>query len=252
MAKPGETTHRVITILDAAGAPVTGLTLAAITVTAYGRGYASASWSSYDPAPVLSEIGGGDYGLALNLPVAAGWARIRVRPVVATRIVYSALWEGEVEPYDLEDIRTIGLQPLVLATQGALLGMVYPAELVAYRYNRWSIPVVDRNGAAVDLSAYSNLALAVRSQDQVTRKLDASNGSPANFVLTSSTNVLTVEWPETIGAGVADIYAHIPVGATQADPLYYEITADLGGVATKTVPLIRSSPLLMTRRELGS
>ena len=234
---------------------MTGLTLAALTVEAYQKAFGAANWSTYSASPALVEIGAGRYELKFNLPAAAGWFDLYVSPVDTTRTVFDAHWSGEVETQDIDSLYANIVKGVALPTVGALLGIPYPAELVAYRYNTWSIPITDSAGAPIDLTAYSTFALSVRSKDQTTKKLDATNGSPTGFVLTGSVSgILTVTWPESLGTvgSAADIYSWLTTGVRENDPLYYEVTGDLGGLATKTVPIIRSSKLTLLPREVGS
>lgn len=254
--RAGDLTHRVINVTDAAGAAVTGLTLADFTVTARARGYGASVWSTYTSNAAIVEIGGGDYALAFSAPPSAGWYRVKIVPAVATRAIWNASWEGECETQDLDSIFT-GLAAVQLGEiRNVFLGFTWNAELIAYRYQEWSIPMVDQTGAPVDLSGYTGLALSVRTLNQTTKKLDAMNGSPTGFVLTASAGgIITVNWPESLGTpgSAADIYSIVPAASnTMSEALFYEITGDVGGDATKTVPLVRSSALIVGRREVGS
>lgn len=252
--RPGETTHRIVRVTDYAGAAVTGLTLASFTVVARARAYGATAWSTYTHGAALVEIGGGDYALSFAGPPGAGWWRVYLLLASSSHLAWSASWEGECESYDLDAIYT-GLAAVQLGnTRNVYLGQYWPGSLVAYRWNQWEIPVVDQTGAAVDLSGYTDLALSVRSRDQAEFRLDASNGTPTGFVLTASSGgIVTVEWPKTLGAGVADIYAAVPDGAlTQSAPLWYEIAGNVGGVSSKPVSIVRSSPLVIYRREVGT
>lgn len=254
--RPGDTTHRIIRVLNADDSPATGLTLASFTVVARSRGYGASVWSTYTHSAALVEIGSGDYALAFAGPPSAGWWRFYLVPTDTTKQVWNASWEGECETQDLDSIYT-GLSAVQLGQiRNVYLGFTWNAELIAYRWQQWQIPVVDQNGDPVDLSGYTNLALSVRTLDQTTKKLDASNGTPTGFVLTASAGgIVTVEWPESLGTvgSAADIYSIVPAGSlTMSQALYYEITGDVGGVSTKTVPIIRSSTLVVGRREVGT
>jgi hypothetical protein len=254
--RPGDTTHRIIRVLNADDTPATGLTIASFTVVARGRGYGASVWSTYTHSAALVEIGSGDYALAFAAPPSAGWWRLYLLPVDTTKQVWNGSWEGECETQDLDSIYT-GLSAVQLGQiRNVYLGFTWNAELIAYRWQQWEIPVVDQNGDPVDLSGYTNLALSVRTVNQTTKKLDASNGTPTGFVLTASAGgLVTVEWPESLGTpgSAADIYSIVPTGELEmSEDLYYEITGDVGGVSTKTVPIIRSSHLLVGRREVGT
>lgn len=251
--QPGGLLPKVIRVTDSSGAPVTGLTLAAFTTSALGRGYGATVWTTYSAGFVLTEIGSGRYGVDFALPTSAGQFDVELLPVDATRTVTPNRWQGEVETQDLDSLYGNIVKPVALPTQGATLGLPYPGELVAYRWNSWTIPVKDQAGADIDLSspAYNNLKLSVRSKDQTTIKLDAVDGV-GGFVITGTLGQLYIEWPETTGSGVADIYAWLAKGAIKADPLYHEVTGDKDSNAAHTVPIIRSSELIISRREGGS
>jgi hypothetical protein len=255
--RAGDTTHRIVTVLNADDTPATGLTIADFTVTARGRGYGASVWSTYTHSSAIVELGSGDYALSFLAPAAAGWWRYKIAPNVATRTVWNQSFEGEIETQDLDSMFT-GLSSVALgASRNIYLGNVWPsAELIAYRYNQWSIPVVDQNRDPIDLSGWTNLALSVRTLDQTTKKLDATNGSPTGFVLTGSAGgIVTVEWPESLGTpgSAADIYSIVPAGSlTMSQALYFEVTGDVDADTDKTVPIIRSSPLIIGRREVGS
>lgn len=251
--QPGGLLPKVIRVTDASDSPVTtGLTIASFTTSALGRGYGASVWSAYAASFALgAHLGNGRWPVDFLLPPSAGHFDVELLPVDPTQTVTPNRWQGEAETQDLDSLYGNIVKGVALPTQGATLGLPYPGELVAYRWNRWDIPV--KAGADIDLSspAYNNLKLSVRSKDQTTIKLDAVNGV-GGFVLTGALGLLTIEWPETTGSGVADIYGWLAAGALKADALYYEVTGDKDSNAAKTVPIIRSSELLITRREVGS
>lgn len=254
--RPADTTHRITRVLNADDSPALGLTLSDFTVVARARGYGASVWSTYTHGAALVEIAGGDYALAFAAPPSAGWWRLYLLPTDPTKQVWNGSWEGECESQDLDSIYT-GLSAVQLGTiRNVFLGFTWNAELIAYRYQEWEIPVVDQNGDPVDLSGYTNLALSVRTLDQTTKKLDAGNGTPTGFVLTASAGgIVNVKWPESLGTlgSAADIYSIVPTNSlTQSEPLYHEITGDVGGDTAKTVPIIRSSLLTVGRREVGT
>jgi hypothetical protein len=249
MAQPGTTTHRVIRVQSAAGAAVTGLVTANFTFTGYQRAFTASVWSTYTTSAAITEIGSGLYALAFVLPAAAGWFDFYITPDDATRVVFSDHFEGEVESQDLDSIYANVVRTAAIPSGNNLIGTEVAGELVAYRYNQWSIAIVDQSGAAVDLSTYTSLALSVRTTNQTTKKLDATDGSPTGFGLSGSAlGILTITWPESTGtlASAADIYDE------PGRDLFYEVVGNLGGDAAKTVPIIRSSPLTILRREVGS
>ena len=258
MAQPADITQRVIRVLNADGTAATGLTLAAFTVDAYGRGYGAGVWTTYASGAAVTEIGGGLYGLSFALPASAGWWRFEIRPVVTTRIVYSGIWEGETETQDLDSLYGQVVRPVATLTQGAQLGSTVSLDLVANRFRQLAIPIVTQSGAPYDLSVVTvgSLRMSVRSKNQTTTKWDAGptgtislgTGTAANFVITHSgvAGALSVEIPEDSG-----FFAALAAGEDTID-LYWEVTGDLGGVAAKTIPIIRSSPLQLRRREVGT
>lgn len=250
--RPGDTQHRVIRVINpATGAVVTGLTLAAFTVTALARGYGAAVWTAWTHGATLTEIGSGDYALAFTAPPTAGWWKFRIVHTAGTYQTDVTAYEGELENQDLDSIYAAGSPYSGSVSTATELGTQIPLDLVAYRWRSIDI-TLETNGVPVDLTTYGNLRLSVRSKNQTSIKLDASNGSPTGFVLTGSVaGVLHIEFPESTGAGVADIYAALAAGEDETS-LYYEVTGDVGSDAAKTVPLIRSSSLRLLRRELGS
>ena len=253
--QPSLTNSRIVSVLAPDGSGVTGLTLAAFTISAWAMGYAGSAFTTWSHGSTLTELGGGDYAWSYTEPPSAGFRFIELKAIDVTRQVVDGRIRGEIENNDLDAVATTVLLAAgnVDAPTNLLLGWSYPGELVAYRYNRWVLPIVDAAGSPVDLSTgYGNLALSVRSKDQSTKKLDATNGSPTGFVLTGGLGSLTIVWPELTGSGLADIYGFLAAGTDRTDGLYYEVTGDISSDTAKTVPIIRSSPLAITRREVGT
>lgn len=256
MAQPGDVTHRLIKVVSAAGAAVTGLTLGSFTLTSYSRGYGAGAWSSYSASAALVEIGSGLYSLQFSLPTSAGWWRVMLEH--ATHTVWNGSWEGEVETQDQDSLYGAIVQPVATLSTSFQLGSTVTAELVANRYRVLTIPIYDSAGVA-----YTNLAtdfpsatlkISIRSKDQTTTKWDAGPsgvitvgaGTAANFAITTAGNVLTIQIPEDAG-----FFAALATAADSTD-LYYEVTGDLGSNAAKTQPIIRSSAMTITRREVGT
>ena len=255
MAQPGDTTHRLIKVLAASGAGVTGLTLASFTFAAYGRGYGAGSWSTYSASQALVEIGGGLYALAFTLPASAGWWRVLIEH--ASNRVWNGSWEGEVETQDWDSLYGSIVQPVATLTTSAQLGVPLPVTLVANRWRQLVIPVKDGTGAAYTALATdfpsATLRLSVRSKDQATKwdagpsaTISAGGGTAANFVIATIGSTLTIEIPEDAG-----FFIQLPAGADSVI-VYAEVTGDLGGSAAKTQPVLRSSPWTITRREVGT
>jgi hypothetical protein len=256
MAQPGDTTHRLIKVMDAAGAGVTGLVLGGFTLTSYGRGYGAGAWSTYSASGALVEIGSGLYSLAFTLPTSAGWWRVMLEHTTYT--VWPGSWEGEVETQDQDSLYGAVVQPVATLSTSFQLGTTQSADLVAYRYRTLSIPIYDSSGAAYTALATdfpsSSLRISIRSRDQTTTKWDAGPsgvistgaGTAADFAITTVGNILTVIIPEDSG-----FFAALTAGLDSVD-LYSEIVGDYGGAANKTQPIIRSSTWTILRREVGT
>jgi len=249
MSRPGDISHRVIQVLDAAGNPKTGLVLAGFTIYAQGRGYGASAFTTWSHGTTLTELSGGYYDLAYALVPSAGWWRYVITSN-AGYTVWNSSWEGETEQQDLDSIYANVVKTTATLATSAQLGNVVPLELIAYRYRQVDITILDSTGAPYPISTNfpaSSLKLSVRSQDQTTTKFDAGpTGTPVGFTLTSSGSILTAIFPET-----SAFFSALAAGVASTS-LYYEITGDLGGDATKTQPIIRSSPLTLSRREVGT
>lgn len=256
MAQPGETTRRLVKVLDALGNGVTGLTLASFTFSSYGFGYGASVWSSYAAGAVLTAIGGGLYSLSFALPASAGWWRCMLEH--ASLRVWSGSWEGELETQDWDSLYGSIVQPVATLSTSAQLGSVLPITMVVNRWRRLDIPITDSAGnpytnLATDFPS-STLRVSVRSKDQTTTKWDAGPsgvisagaGTAANFLATTTGAILSLEIPEDSG-----FFAALPA-ATDSLDVYIEVVGDLGGVAAKTQPILRSSPLTLSRREVGT
>jgi hypothetical protein len=255
MAQPGDTTHRLIKIIDANGAGVTGLVLANFTFTAYSRGYGAAAWSPYAAAPALVEIGSGLYSIAFSLPNSAGWWRVLIEH--STHRVWNGSWEGELETQDWDSLYGSIVQPVATLSTSAQLGMPLPVTLGAYRWRRLVIPVKDGSGVlytnlATDFPS-ATLRLSVRSKDQLTKwdagpsaTISAGTGTAADFVITTSGSTLTIEIPKD-----SSFFSLLPTAADSVIA-YAEIVGDFGNNPARTQPVIRSSPWTITRREVGT
>ena len=251
--QPGEINPQQVEIVDAAGAGVTGLTLSDLTISAYARGYGASIFTTWTHGSVMQSLGSGQYDLAWALPPSAGKWRYRAKlNNPAYRFASNNQWEGETETQDADSLFGSVVRPVATLSQSAQLGMPLPLELVAYRYRTLTIPVVDQSGAA-----YTNLAtdfpsatlrMSVRSKNQVSTVWDAGpSATPTGFVITTSGSTLSITIPED-----ATFFGALATGVDSVDDLYWEVTGDLGSDSTKTQPIIRSSNLRLTRREVGS
>lgn len=251
--RPGERAKRFIRVIDpATGLGVTGLTIANFTVWGeYVTALDAAVPATWSHDASLVERSGGRYLLLFYAPPVPSWWRIDLAH--ASYLCDRAGFEGEVEVNDNDSIYSACVKSVLLSAGSAYLGSTYQQFLVANRYNRWDIPFVDADGVPVPLaSLYSNFRIGVRSEDQVATVLDASDNSPAGLRISATdAGILTVIWPESLPAGIGNIYAALAKGATGPASLRWESVADLGGDAAKTVPLISSSTLLIGRPEWG-
>lgn len=248
MVQPADTLSKLFLVTDAAGAAVTGLTLASnFTFTAWSKTYGG-SWATYSSSPTVTEIGSGYYSVDWSSPSNAGWWAAKISANSASHFLDENKWQGEMENQDGDSIFGSVARPIVRVTGSGTLGQITSLELIADRYASRTWTFVDANGDPVDVSSdYSNYALSVRSEDQTTTVWDGTNGSPLAFGLTASSNALTATFPED-----ATFFSAIATGATQPVKLFYEITGDLGGDTAKTVALVQSSPLLLYRSEVGT
>jgi hypothetical protein len=247
VTQPAETTHRLIRVKTAAGVAVTGLTLASFTVEAYGKGYGAAQFTTYTSGAAITEIGGGRYLFSFALPSATGWWDVFIKSNTAGHQVFSSHFEGELESQDYDSLYANILKPVATLTTSAQLGSVLSLSLIAYRYRSLSIPIKDEAGTNIDLSGYTNLKMSVRSKDQTTTKWDAGpTATPVGFSIIGGNGILTIEIPED-----AAFFSALTAGSDSIS-LYYEVTGDMDGAATKTIPIIRSSSLILSRREVGT
>lgn len=251
--QPGEVSYRQLEVVDAAGNGVIGLTLADFTISAYARGYGASIFTAWTHGSVLQALGSGQYDLAFAAPPSAGWGRYRIKlNNPAYRFLSNNQWEGEVETQDADSLYGSVVRPVATLAQGAQLGMPLPLELVAYRFRELSISVVDQAGAAYTALATdfpsATLRMSVRSKNQTTTVWNGGpSATPLGFIITTTSNVLAITIPED-----ATFFSALAAGVDSLDDLYWEVTGDKGSDAAKTVPIIRSSNLRLTRREVGT
>ena len=247
MSVPGDTTHRFIRVLDATGAGVAGLLIGAFTVTARSRAYGAGAWTTFTHGAALTDLGGGDYGLAFTLPTSAGWWRLIITH--PTNTVWPGSWEGELESSDLDAIAAYTVRPQVTLTGQGTIGQTVAVSLVAKRYRKIRFTFLDSLGAPIDMTAgttYTNFAWSVRSATSQT-------ATPPKYDQTASI---------TGGSGFVEVtvvenasfFDALTEGATPLDryECRHELTADLVAVAGQTVSLVPSSSLTLQRREVGT
>ena len=133
------------------------------------------------------------------------------------------------------------------------LGSIQGVEVTQYRRNQFNL-VIKQGNQTVDLTTYTSLTVAIRSLDQSSVELDATNGV-GNWTITGD-NVgnLTVIMPASTGTALspADVYGTIQTGQTINDQLYWEVSGYVAGDSNFRGNIIRSSPFFRLRREFGS
>lgn len=199
MSQPGNTVLRVLEVIDQSGNPVTGLTTGSFTVISYGRGYGASIATAYSAGSTIQSITSNLYDLSYLLPAAAGFFYYRIYPTnMNYSIVGPSIWSGEVETQDLASIAALVTVPVATITTSASLGMPLALECIPYRYRALGVVVKTQAGATVDLTAYNNFALSIRSKDQQTTKWDALNGQPYGVTITGdSSGNLALVFPES-------------------------------------------------------
>jgi len=252
--RAGDKVYRIIRAISTeTNTPNANLTIDDFLIEAMSKPYGQSNFVGYDHASTVVNLSGGKYQLEYNSPTSPGWVDYYITPTTSGDIVFDSHWSGEVENMDFDSLHSSVSSPSFAPIPNAVFGNKYPISLFAYRYAPLDVVVSYNDGTAFDFSTYSNLKLSVRSPDQTEIKLDAANGTPTGFVLTASDDTLHIEFPETTGTfgTSADIYSWIAPGEFDGGaPLYYEVTGDLGGDATKTMTIIPSSELYIKRREV--
>jgi len=235
-------------VTDENGDPVTGLDLTDFTVHAvWWNGSALSAWAA-GATIVEHPSRPGHYLFPFtSAPATPAW-RLDVIPTDPDHSISPAYWSGDQNILDIDKAYTLLARSVVADPISILIGSELPRTKGAYFYDEWNIPIT-LGGLPLDLSDYTDLTLRVNTLDKTTRSLEVRNGE-SGFVLTASAEgILHLEWPSTTGTGVADIYAHLPAGATSATPLKWQVDGLLNGDPTKRVPIIRSSDLTLFRSE---
>lgn len=256
MTEPGNAITKMLYREDAAGAPVSGLAIGAFTIVAayMPRGGSPTVWSPgavlYDLNALLGASYAGYYLLKVTTPSVGDIdAGFDVKPASGTDMVRTVSFSGEIEPKDLLSIFNAVNQPVVTVSGNGTIGQVTPLTLVARRYRQITFTFVDSNGNNIDMTAgttYTGYAFSVRSKTDMTAtppKYDQTTN------ITAGNGYVTV----TILEG-ASFFTALTEGASPVESLEvrYELTADLVAVAGETVSLVQSSPLTITRREVGT
>ncbi len=254
MAQPASSVTKYVRRLTAAGAASTGKVLADFTVTAYHKPNGGAA-ATYTHGSTITELASGYYAWTYNLPSTAGMYGLDIVAVSGTDSVDLVPLNDELENADLDSIAASVNRPIVGLSGSGTIGQVTAiTNMVNKRYRELTFTFVDENGANVDMTTYTNITFGVRSKtDQTTTppKIDAINGTAtagSTYVITAALGSIVVKVPEDATFFV------LPEGVSVTDSmeLEYELTGDVGGVATKTVSLVSSSPMTLIRREVGA
>lgn len=238
--RPGDTTTKIFHVMDADGVPVTGLTLSDFTIVAYNNGV------TYTHSSAITELTGGNYKWTYALPATRGDVWINCQPNAAANTIAhaktrSVSFAGEVENQDLDSVYAANSRPIIALRSSGTIGQVQPLVLSQNRYRLLEFSFIDSNGDPVLLDTdYGNWIIAIRSLDQTTTQWDGSLLTP------DDSGILTVEIPED-----ATFFDALDAGEISTQ-LYYEITADLDHDADKTVSMVPSSLLTLTRVEVGT
>ncbi len=255
MAQPTNTVTKFIRRTTAAGVAVTAQVLANFAITAWHHPTGGVA-ATHVHASTITEMSGGIYAWTYTLPATAGHYGFDIGAASGTDTVEVLVITGELEQADLDAIQASVSRPIVGLTSQGTLGQVAPLTLVNKRYREVVFSFVDVNGAAIDMTTYSNITFGVRSitdQTIAPPKVDAIHGTPtvgSTYAIIAASGTITVRIPEDA------TFFTLTEGATPdsdgQDELRFELTGDQAATATKTVPLVSSSPLFITRREVGT
>lgn len=256
MTQPGNTVTKFIRRKTAAGVAVTGKVLADFTPVGWHHPAGGAA-AVFTTGSTITEIGSGIYAWTFTMPSTSGHFGVDIAAASGTDIVEIVMVGGELEANDLDAITAAVSRPLVTVTGQGTIGQITPITLVAYRYRKVRFSFTDEDGVAIDMTdgvagGYTNYKLSTRGRSDQTlaaAKQDAFTGTPAGFSIVGASGYVDVTFPESMtfftalteGVSVVDIYE-----------MRFELVADLVDVAGQTVPLVQSSPLFLTRRELGT
>lgn len=257
--KPGEANAKIFQVLNAStGAVVTGLTLSDFTINHRHIPNGSTSPASWTHGATIAEDGSypGSYTINFASPPACKFWYLYPKPN-NTAYIFNPVpgYQAELETQDVDSLYANLIRTTVQDQTKVYLGQpISNASKVAFRYDVWTFTIQQGN-TPVDLSGYTNVTLGIRSADQAKIKVNATNGVGGWVITANNAGLLSITWPEAItnaGTDGGDMYSWLGVGKLSAEPLYLEVTGDIGGDTAKTVPIIRSSQLTLLRREVGS
>jgi hypothetical protein len=235
-------------VTDAAGAYVTGLTVANFDFYAVRLNGSILSAWTVNPSIIEHPNRPGRYCFPFTSSPASPCWRFDVVPKNVAHSVFPEYWTNEQNYVDIDKMYSASLKPFVIDSVSRLVGAVVDREKGCYFYDEWDIPFV-QDGVPIPLDGYTDLRLRVNTIDKTTRFLEAQNGV-GGWVITGDVNgILHITWPESTGTDKQDIYAHIPKGATSAKPLKWQVDGLYGGAVGKRVPIVQSSDLTLFRTE---
>jgi hypothetical protein len=256
MTEALEPVARMIRVIDSAGAAVTGLTLAAFTISAAykPRNDVITAWTHGSTITDLGALLGASFDgyyvwQYTTPPVGDSDIFIDLDLVDTTRSWRFATVNGEMETKDIVSVFNAANKPVVTISNSGTLGQVTPLTMVSKRYRQVTFTFVDTNGNNINMTigvTYTNFAFSVRSETDQTAtppKYDQITN------ITAGDGFVTVTILEN-----ASFFNALAEGAAPANDIkvLYELTADLVAVSGQTVSLVQSSPLTIIRREVGT
>lgn len=242
MTRPNESVIKIVHVMDVDGVAITGLTLSDFTITAYADGV---TWTH---GSTITELANGFYKWTYTTAPTRAQNFIQIRPSNTSYYAsFSAFrgiaWVGEVEVQDLDSLYARQARPVVRLASNGALGTQQPVTMYKDRWRLLEFEIFDEDNEPVALdSDYDNWQVAVRSKDQSTTVWDGTGAT----ITPSDDGLLQIEVPEN-----ASFFDALDEGEDQT-VLYWEVTADVGGVSTKTIAVIPSSQLMLKRSEVGS
>jgi hypothetical protein len=257
--KPLEANAKIFQVLNAStGALVSGLTLSDFTIVHKYIPSGSTTPAAWTHGATITAVSGlaGYYAINFASPPASVFWFLYPQPNNAAYIFNPVPgYQAELETQDVDSLYANLIRTSVQDQTKVYLGQtISNASKVAFRYDVWTFTILQGN-TPVDLSGYTNIKMGIRSPDQTAIKYEAVSGTGGWTITANSAGLLTITWPEAItNAGTlgGDVYSWLGIGKTSAEPLYIEVTGDVGGDTAKTVPIIRSSQITLLRREVGS
>jgi hypothetical protein len=257
--KPGEANAKIFQVINAStGALVSGLTLSDFTIVHKYVPSGSTTPAAWTHGATITAVSGlaGYYTLNFASPPAAAFWFIYPQPN-NTAYIFNPVpgYQAELETQDVDSLYANLIRTTVQDQTKVYLGQpISNAAKVAFRYDVWTFTILQGNNP-VDLSGYTNVTLGIRSADQTSIKYNAVTGVGGWTITANNAGLLSITWPEAItntGTLGGDVYSWLATGKLSAEPLYIEVTGDIGGDTAKTVPIIRSSQMTLLRREVGS